>query len=43
MLPFLLYKEIIESPQVDHVSAEGDKIHIWTTDKGDWIVSIIPI
>ena len=40
VIPFLLYRDICESPQVDHVLRTGDQYQIWTLDGWHWEVTI---
>lgn len=42
VIPFLLYKDICESPQVDHVLRTGDRYQIWTSDGCHWEVTVKP-
>ena len=41
-IPFLLYKDICGSPQVDHVLRTGDRYQIWTSDGCHWEVTVKP-
>lgn len=40
--PFLLYRDICGSPQVDHVLRTGDRYQIWTSDGCHWEVTVKP-
>ena len=41
VIPFLLYRDICESQQVDHVLRTGDWYQIWTSDGCHWEVTTI--
>lgn len=40
VLPFVLYREICNSHQVDHVKRDGEWYEIWTKDGYYWKVLI---
>ena len=39
-LPFSAYRDVINSPQVDHVVRNGNKFDIWTRDGRHWNVAV---
>lgn len=42
VIPFLLYRDICGSSQVDHVLRTGDRYQIWTSDGCHWEVTVKP-
>ena len=39
-LPFSAYRDVINSPQVDHVVRNGNRIDIWTRGGRHWNVAV---
>ncbi len=39
-LPFSAYRDVINSPQVDHVVRNGNRIDIWTRGGRQWNVAV---
>lgn len=40
IIPFPVYRDICNSPQVDHIKSDGKWVDIWTNDGAHWRVSV---